>query len=252
MFSYGYSGVAVAFTEMLQAECEVFHSRPIAPTRRIALGRCTLPCNPAPGPGGILLGAIAARFVGGVDPTLLPDLYSLLHDLESGHRVPQPCLRHRFQKDRIGLTRSTHRLFRDGSSGELRVRFSEGRGSGTQHVLGALYATVGLAPEVRNDVLRTVGRGLMWVGDIGPGLFAYLNDAGSSSMLPTNATGDPVGWAMDILGLSTADAHPERSLVQRRFRDALLDAHPDHGGDDTDAARRIADLTEARRILMTA
>jgi hypothetical protein len=38
--------------------------------------------------------------------------------------------------------------------------------------------------------------------------------------------------------------------VQRRFRAALRDAHPDHGGVVDDAAQRIADLSEARRILL--
>ena len=34
---------------MILAELEVFHSRPIAPTRRVALGRKHLPLHPAPG-----------------------------------------------------------------------------------------------------------------------------------------------------------------------------------------------------------
>ena len=45
---------------VILAELEVFHSRPIAPTRRVALGRRHLPLHPAPGFGGILLGGIAA------------------------------------------------------------------------------------------------------------------------------------------------------------------------------------------------
>jgi curved DNA-binding protein CbpA len=43
---------------------------------------------------------------------------------------------------------------------------------------------------------------------------------------------------------------PGRSEVQQRFRDLLRAAHPDHGGDTDDAAQRISDLTEARRILL--
>ncbi len=38
--------------------------------------------------------------------------------------------------------------------------------------------------------------------------------------------------------------------MQDRFRDLLRDAHPDHGGDVDDAAQRITELTEARRILL--
>jgi hypothetical protein len=50
----------------------------------------------------------------------------------------------------------------------------------------------------------------------------------------------------------TVGGTPERGLVQRRFRDLIREAHPDHGGDEADAAARIADLAEARRILLTA
>ena len=41
-------------------------------------------------------------------------------------------------------------------------------------------------------------------------------------------------------------------MVQRRFRELLVEAHPDHGGDEIDAAARIEELTEARRILLGA
>ena len=43
------------------AELEIHHSRPFAPTRRIALGPSRLPVDPAPGPGGVLLGGIVAH-----------------------------------------------------------------------------------------------------------------------------------------------------------------------------------------------
>ena len=38
--------------------------------------------------------------------------------------------------------------------------------------------------------------------------------------------------------------------MQRRFRERLREAHPDHGAEIDGAAQRIADLTEARRILL--
>ncbi len=48
---------------MLLAELEIRHSRPIAPTRRVALGEDVfLPTEPAPGFGGILLACIVATF----------------------------------------------------------------------------------------------------------------------------------------------------------------------------------------------
>ena len=43
---------------MVVAEVEIYHSRPIAPTRRVSLGKMHLPTDPPPGFGGILLGGI--------------------------------------------------------------------------------------------------------------------------------------------------------------------------------------------------
>ena len=88
------------------AHLELYHSRPIAPTRRLALGSRNRPLDPAPGPGSILLGGIAARF----GPVIQDDvedeeLELLMAQLERGMRVVQPRLRHRLQADRVGLLR---------------------------------------------------------------------------------------------------------------------------------------------------
>jgi hypothetical protein len=42
----------------------------------------------------------------------------------------------------------------------------------------------------------------------------------------------------------------DRRDVQQRFRRMLRLAHPDHGGDAEGAADRIAELTEARELLL--
>ena len=42
---------------MIVAELEVFHSRPVAPTRRVAIGNSLLPMDPPPGHGATLLAA---------------------------------------------------------------------------------------------------------------------------------------------------------------------------------------------------
>jgi curved DNA-binding protein CbpA len=42
----------------------------------------------------------------------------------------------------------------------------------------------------------------------------------------------------------------DRKDVQRRFRRLLRMAHPDHGGEVDGAAERIAELTEARELLL--
>ena len=69
---------------MLLAELEVFHSRPIAPTRRVALGVTVLPADPPPGFGGLLLAGIVATFVDQIDPDLYDDLLRLTHQVEAG------------------------------------------------------------------------------------------------------------------------------------------------------------------------
>jgi hypothetical protein len=65
------------------------------------------------------------------------------------------------------------------------------------------------------------------------------------------AFADPGLWALHVLGFD-AGTSPGRSEVQRRFRSLLRAAHPDHGGAREGAADRIADLAEARRILLSA
>ena len=43
----------------------------------------------------------------------------------------------------------------------------------------------------------------------------------------------------------------ERDDVQRRFRRLVRLAHPDHGGESAGAAERIAELAEARELLLS-
>ena len=80
------------------AELEVYHSRPIAPTRRVAIGRAILPVDDSPGFGGLLLGAIVAKYSQMIDAELLEELEILSYQVEQGHRIPQPRLRHRLQR----------------------------------------------------------------------------------------------------------------------------------------------------------
>ena len=54
---------------------------------------------------------------------------------------------------------------------------------------------------------------------------------------------------MEVLGLH-ADTVVERADVQRRFRRLLRVAHPDQGGTSRGAAERIAELREARELLL--
>ena len=235
---------------MLLAELEIYHSRPIAPTRRVALGHRSLPMHPAPGFGGILLGGIAARYVEDLDPDLLPDLHRLVHQLEDGQRIPQPRLRYRFQTDRVGLTRSRHRLLGDGE--RIEFVFDE-KGTPAQYLLGAVYAAGELEPVTRRAMMDAIRKGMRWRGAVGPALISHLSGARAIGGWSPEAFEDPRRWALGVLGFARGDEdQPLRPDVQRRFRELLRQAHPDHGADSERAAQRIADLTEARRILLTA
>ncbi len=235
---------------MILAELEVFHSRPIAPTRRVALGRSNLPASPAPGFGGILLAGIVAGHMGALDPDLFDDLHRLSWQLQEGHRIPQPRLRHRFQDDRIGLTRSIHRLVGEGE--DLAFEF-EDKGASAQHILAAVYAAGRLPLVPRGRVLDAIRMAMRWSGPLDRGFVAHVTGLDRSRQWSARAFHDPVQWAIDVLGLADAGdalSVPGRSQVQRRFRDLLREAHPDHGGASDDAAHRIAELSEARRILL--
>jgi len=229
---------------VLVAELELFLSRPVAPTRRVALGVADLPTDPAPGWGGILLGAVVASRVADVDLDLLPDLFHLTRQLEAGERIPQPRLRHRLQQDRIGLTSHRHRLLL--SDGDVRFDLDD-RGRAGPHVLGALYAAGRLAVRDRPAVFGLLRRALVWQGEVGPALLAHLTGERASGW---SMDGDvrTRAWAITVLGL--ADDRPEPAVVQRRFRELVRAAHPDHGGRVDEAASRIDALSRARRILL--
>lgn len=235
---------------MLLAELEVFHSRPIAPTRRVALGARHLPVDPAPGFGGILLAGIVAAHIADLDPELFDDLHRLTHQLQEGHRIPQPRLRHRLQVDTIGLTRSRHRLY--GGGEDLEFDFEE-KGAPAQHILAAVYAAGALPLVARGRVMEGLRAAMRWTGSLNRAFVATVTGLDRHAPWSVAAFHDPVRWAIDTLGLHhEVNGHglPDRTAVQRRFRELLRAAHPDHGGARDAAAARIAELTEARRILL--
>jgi hypothetical protein len=234
---------------VILAELEVYHSRSIAPTRRVALGDVDLPVTPAPGFGGILLGGVVAAYIPGLDPDLFDDLDRLTHQLEAGYRIPQPRLRHRLQTDRVGLQRSVHRLRGQGEDLAFEI---DDKGSPAHHILAAVYAAGALPLGPRTRVMEAIRKSMRWSGPIDRTLVGHLSGLTRHRDWTPDAYRDPVGWALGVFDLTGGDRQPGRPAVQRRFRDLVRAAHPDHGGDHAAAAGRLAELSEARRILLSA
>ncbi len=230
---------------MIVAELEIFHSRPIAPTRRVALGQRNLPVDPAPGAGGLLLAGIVAEMAPVVAPELREHLYLLLEDLAAGKRIPQPRVRHRFQQDTVGLLRSSHRLV--AYEAGLTFEFEGERGLPVQHALCALYAAGQLPELVRGVVFDALREALVWGQPVDERFISSIMGGRTSSLADLRAWNDPVSWALETLGLEPGF---NRRTVLKRYRVLLRDAHPDHGAEEQEAAARIAELGQARDILL--
>jgi hypothetical protein len=234
---------------MTIAELEICHSRPIAPTRRVALGARNLPVDPAPGAGGVLLAAIMAHNAPRVAPELREDLVNVMETLAAGQRVVQPRVRHRFQSDRVGLTVSTQRMVAVGST--LGFEFDDDSARPVQLALGCLYAAASLPVVARGPVFEAIQSALFWSRPVDNAFVSYLMDGNQVDLADLKSWNDPVAWAMEILEIErSGDAAPPKRVVQRKFRTLLREAHPDHGAVTEGAANRIAELTEARRILL--
>lgn len=236
---------------MLLAELELWHTRPLAPTRRLSLGTLVLPADPAPGFGGLLLGAVVARHIGDVDDDLVPDVHRLVDQVERGERVVQPRLRFRFQVDRHGLGRSRHVLSGHqgaGAGDELDFEFDT-HGHPLAMVLGAVYAMERLEETSRAVIAPVLHKGLRWTGPIGPTLIAHLAGSNATSL---SSLADPRAWALEVLGFPVGSPTPTKKEVTAQFRLQMRVVHPDHGGAIADASKAVRDLAEARRILTDA
>ncbi len=231
---------------MILAELVVWHTRPLAPTRRLALGDLVLPADPPPGLGGLLLGAVVAEHGRALDDELVPDVHRLIDQVERGDRVVQPRLRHRFQVDRHGLGHSTHRLFGEGD--ELRFHFDT-HGSPLAMVLGAIYALERLEQPSRRGIAPALRKALRWRGPIGPSLISHLAGVNATSL---SSLADPRAWALDVLGFPVGSPLPTRKELAAQFRMRMRLVHPDHGGKVEDASKAVHDLGEARKILSAA
>ena len=219
---------------MLLAELEVWHTRPAVPTRRVALGHLVLPVDPAPGFGGLLLGAVVAAHLPDVDDDLVPDVHRLIDQVERGERIVQPRLRHRFQVDRHGLAVSRHRLVGRGRRHQLRLRTRSA--AGLAQVLGAVYAVERLAPEYRRQIGPLLHKAMRWRGPIGPALIAHL--AGSQTPRST-ALADPAGVGAGACSASPGARRRPKREVTPSSGSGCATSTPTTAATSIDAAKAI-------------
>ena len=251
------------------AELEVCHTRPASPTRRVAIGNTNL----ANGFGPLLLGCIAGWYALGQDEDFFAEAEVLLEHAKRQAPIAQPHLRHRFQADLVGLSRSVHRLRRNHDS--LAFDSQVKTDKSVPHVLGALYALAGLTGSSHVEGCRYVGAALNWAkrrsitepdGELVPDALesAERHELVSYMLfsLPTGSAGEESNglssqtsyaswdWAMGILEFSHDELdHLTTRQIDNRYRELLKAAHPDKGGSPQSAPTRIANLAKARQIL---
>lgn len=250
---------------MLLAELNIWHTRHHMPTRRIALGDAYLPMS-GPGWGAVLLGAVVAEHLDELDEEQRDLLPRLVGDAHDGLAVPRIALRYRLQTDTHGLDRSRHRIVSEAGTagGATLVLEIDRHGAPAPQVIGAVMAAASLPSTPRRAALRAIdaaiGRPELPEGLVVrrllqgvPGLRPFAPPTAEASGIDADrwrAIPAERRWAMEVLGLR-ADMRVERRDVQARFRRLVRLAHPDHGGARAGAAERLAELRDARELLLT-
>jgi hypothetical protein len=216
----------------------------------------------------VLLGAVIAEHVPGLDEEQLDALDRLVEVARRGLTVPRIALRYRLQRDTHGLDLSRHRITGAAvARGSVRpILELDLHGPPAPQVIGALMAASQLPPSGRSVAFRFVEAAVARPGVLPEGLEIRRRHEGLPGVRPPGpGTTTTVGsgrdqwagipserrWAMEVLGLH-AEMAIERDDVQRRFRRLLRLAHPDHGAGSMGAAERIAELSEARELLLAA
>jgi hypothetical protein len=246
---------------VLLAELVVRHTRRHMPTRRVALDEVWLPMAGS-AHGASLLAAVVAEHLDALDEEQTDALLPLLDDARHGLSVPRIALRYRLQTDVHGLDRSRHRVL--GEDGRLVIELDV-HGAAVPQLLGAVLAVGALPPTARAAGLRAIRRAVHDGFTPAPGVLVRRVLHGHVWTPPaagaTWKRGAPPRervwagvpperrWAMEVLRLAP-DGGLVRDDVNRRFRVLLREAHPDHGATSAGAAERIAELTEARHVLL--
>jgi hypothetical protein len=253
---------------VLLAELNIRHTRRHMPTRRVAVDDGYLPTSGAAF-GGVLIGAVVAECVPGLDEEQTDALGRLVDVARKGTlTVPRIALRYRLQRDTHGLDLSRHRITSAAvERGSVRpILELDLHGRPAPQVIGALMAGSQLPSSARSVVFRFVDAALARPGVLPEGLEVRRRYEGLPGMRPAGpgttagaggmAADDWAGvpserrWAMEVLGLQAGHAI-ERDDVQRRFRRLIRLAHPDHGAESVGAAERMAELSEAREVLLS-
>lgn len=245
---------------MVLAELLVRHTRRHMPTRRVAIGEAYLPTS-GPAHGAVLLGAIVAECLPELDPEQADLLPRLIDDARDGLAVPRIAMRYRLQTDTHGLDRSRHRIVEEAGRTVLEL---DRHGRPDPQVIGVVMAAGQLPPSARSVAFRAVKDALRHPGRLPVGVEVRRMLMGLPGDAPPPAGvwigGGDLGygwvgvsteqrWAMEVLGLG-AGAALDRADVQARFRRLVRLAHPDHGADGQGAAQRMAELSEARTVLL--
>ncbi len=250
---------------VILAELNIRHTRRHMPTRRVALDASYLPMNGS-AYGAALLSAVVAENIEGLDEEQRELLPRFLETALDGFSVPRIGLRYRLQTDVHGLDLSRHRLLEE--SGVLVVELDV-HGAPSPQVIGSIMAAAAMGQTTRRKALRAIDAAVGQPGVIPEPFLVRRLLHGVASERPPLAAAGPVGpingvvldaakwagipserrWAMEVLGLG-AEMKVERTDIQKRFRRLLRTAHPDHGGESVGAAERIAELTEARELLL--
>jgi hypothetical protein len=245
------------------AELNVRHTRRHQPTRRVALGDSYLPTSGSAF-GAVLLGAVIAENVPGLDEDQHDALGRVVHDARDGLSVPRIALRYRMQTDTHGLDLSRHRIVAaDVERGSVQPRLElDLHGPAASQVIGAVLGAASLPASGRAVAFRAIDAALARPGHLPEGLEVRRRFEGIPGVRPpapgarSAAAADawqgvPTDrrWALEVLGLSPG-LEVRRDDVQQRFRRLVRLAHPDHGAVNAGAAERIAELTDAREALL--
>ena len=163
-------------------------------------------------------------------------------------------------------TQARHRMVHEPGINGARQRVVlelDCHGRGDPQVIGAILAATALPSSARELGLRAIdaavrlprlpeGVDVRRLREGVPGLQPYAPGEAPRGNGTDPWRGVPAErrWAMEVLGLA-ADMDLERNDVQARFRRLIRLAHPDHGAARDGAAERLAELTDARELLLT-